>query len=533
MELDTSSTRIVAVLSIAVLAVAAVSLPAQEKPSIAVAPSKMPKLATVDPRFVSYNVEMVEVTGGRFWKPYKSPAVVPVPSPQASQQVGIDPTRFQYRSPIDLSNPRLRKLAAALGPSYVRVSGSWANSTYFQDDDKPALADPPKGFRGVLTRAEWKGVIDFAHAVDDQVVTSFAISSGTRDADGVWTPVQAKALLDYTKSIGGNIPATEFMNEPTFPGPGGAPSGYNAATYVKDAKLFEAFLRKESPQTIYLGPGSVGGVGEGAPSKRSGGAGVGMGLIGTEDILNGTGALFDAFSYHFYGSISRRCGGNTTASSALTAEWLDFSANVADYYRKLRDQYLSGKPLWLTETAEAACGGDPLAGQFVDTFRYLNQLGTLAQRGVKSVMHNTLASSDYGLLDEDTLEPRPDYWAALLWKRTMGNVVLDPGVPENQNLRIYAHCSSSRKGGVSLVVLNTDTEHENILTLPSSVEKFSLTAPDLTSATVLLNGTALNAEPDGSVRPLTADKVRSGPVRLPPSSVSFLIISAAHNRSCM
>ena len=40
--------------------------------------------------------------------------------------------------------------------------------------------------------------------------------------------------------------------------------------------------------------------------------------------------------------------------------------------------------------------GDPLAGQFVDTFRYLNQLGSLAQRGVRSIMHNTLASSDYG-----------------------------------------------------------------------------------------------------------------------------------------
>ncbi len=35
-------------------------------------PAKMPKLGTVDPRFISYNVEMVEVTGGRFWKPYSA-----------------------------------------------------------------------------------------------------------------------------------------------------------------------------------------------------------------------------------------------------------------------------------------------------------------------------------------------------------------------------------------------------------------------------------------------------------------------------
>ena len=38
--------------------------------------------------------------------------------------------------PIDLTNARLRKLAAALGPAYVRVSGTWANTTYFPTSDK-------------------------------------------------------------------------------------------------------------------------------------------------------------------------------------------------------------------------------------------------------------------------------------------------------------------------------------------------------------------------------------------------------------
>jgi hypothetical protein len=38
--------------------------------TVRVNPAKMTKLTIVDPRFVSYNVEMVEVTGGRFWKPY-------------------------------------------------------------------------------------------------------------------------------------------------------------------------------------------------------------------------------------------------------------------------------------------------------------------------------------------------------------------------------------------------------------------------------------------------------------------------------
>ncbi len=36
------------------------------------------------------------------------------------------------------------------------------------------------------------------------------------------------------------------------------------------------------------------------------------------------------------------------------------------------------------------------------------------------VMHNTLARSEYALLDHDTYNPRPNYWAALLWNKLMG-----------------------------------------------------------------------------------------------------------------
>ena len=35
-----------------------------------VAPDTLPRIATIDERFLSYNVEMAEVIGGNFWKPY-------------------------------------------------------------------------------------------------------------------------------------------------------------------------------------------------------------------------------------------------------------------------------------------------------------------------------------------------------------------------------------------------------------------------------------------------------------------------------
>jgi len=170
-----------------------------------VTPSAMPRIGTVDARFQSYNIEMIEITGGRFWKPYRSePGAAVAPAPRSgSDTPGIDSNLYQYRPPIDLANPRLRKLAAALAPAYLRVSGTWANSTYFAASDNAPPA-PPAGFNGVLTRQQWRGAIDFAQAVDARIVTSFAISTGSRDAAGLWKPDLANSLLSYTRSIGGS-----------------------------------------------------------------------------------------------------------------------------------------------------------------------------------------------------------------------------------------------------------------------------------------------------------------------------------------
>ena len=140
-----------------------------QPPATKINPGTMVRVGTVDERFQSYNIEAVEVTGGRFWKPYASASAPNAGAqPAANAPPGMDPSLYEYRAPIDLSNPRLRKLAAALGPAYVRVSGTWMNSTYFQDSDDPAPPKPPAGFNSVLTRKEWKGVIDFAHAANAQ-----------------------------------------------------------------------------------------------------------------------------------------------------------------------------------------------------------------------------------------------------------------------------------------------------------------------------------------------------------------------------
>ena len=130
-------------------------------------------------------------------------------------------------------------LAKAIAPAYVRVSGTWANAIYFQDNDEPPMKKAPKGFVNVLTRSQWKGVIDFLKATNSKLVTSFAVSNGVRDAQGVWTPKEAQKIANYTKSLGGEIAAAELFNEPTMPTAGGEINkNYNATNFAKDVAAF-------------------------------------------------------------------------------------------------------------------------------------------------------------------------------------------------------------------------------------------------------------------------------------------------------
>ena len=503
------------------LSIALAMVPAAGAQPVSLSPATMARIGAVDERFQSFNTEMLEVTGGRFWKPYKDYPAGVKPAPMSADL-------YAYRPPADLGQLRLRKLAAALGPFYLRVSGTWANSTYFQDTDAAAPAAPTKGFNAVLTRRQWKGVVDFARAVNAELMISFAISDGTRDANGVWTSDQARGLLAYTKSVGGRIAAVEFMNEPDVADHGAAPKGYDAAAYAKDIAVFRPFLKQAAPDTLFVGPGSVM---EGGKVKIA----IQPGLV-TEKLLQATGPVYDIFSYHLYAALSQRCGGaapglGTTSAAALSDDWLSRPDAINAYYAGLRDRFEPGKPMWLTETSETGCGGNPWSSTYLDTFRYLDQHARLAQKAVQVIAHNTLSAGDYALLDEKTLDPRPNYWAALLWRRLMGPVVLSPGPAAEGGLYIYSHCMRDHGGGVTVLAINTGTTARELKT-PLPGERYTLTARELESAEVQLNQRELQAGPDGALPPIKGIAFVPGNLSLPPVSSTFLTFPQADNKAC-
>jgi heparanase len=478
-------------------------------------PSNLPRVGTVDERFQSYNIEMVEITGGRFWRPYRpKPDVALTPQRSGSDTPeGMNAHLFQYRPPIDLTSARLRMLAAALGPAYLRVSGTWANTTYFSDSDRPPSLPPP-GFKAILTRRQWLDVVKFSQSVNAKIVTSFAIGAGNRDATGRWTPDQAQRLLAYTSAIGGKVTAAEFMNEPDLAAMGGAPAGYNAAAYGRDFKQFYSFMKRTSPDTTILGPGAVGQT----PA--------------VSELVAASGREVDAFSYHYYKTVSQRCGSKSAPEAVLSEDWLSGTDRARSFNQALRDRFGPAKPIWLTETADAACGGNPSAATFLDTFRYLDQLGRLSRAGVQVVMHNTLTASDYGLLDENTLEPRPNYWGALLWRQLMGTTVLEAGLPIQTGLHVYAHCQRGAPGGVSLLVINTDRQASHSLMLSTESELYTLDAASLSDAEVRLNGAVLRLGAGDELPAIQGAPVIAGPAIFDPTTITFLAIPTAANSAC-
>ncbi|WP_244486390.1 hypothetical protein [Bradyrhizobium viridifuturi] len=273
-------------------------------------------------------------------------------------------------------------------------------------------------------------------------------------------------------------------------------------------------MKTTAPDVTILGPGTI-GTGADAQARFA---------VSAKGI--------DVVSYHHYGALSARCGGDRTARQALSDEWLARTGNALAFYRTLRDRLTPGKAIWLTETAETACGGNRWAATFADTFRYLDQLGRLAKAGVQIVMHNTLAASDYGLLDERTHLPRPNYWAALLWRRLMGTTVLDAGIPVQPGFHVYAHCARDMPGGIALLVINNDRRRQRKLTLPAASQRYTLASEKLADGNVRLNGSTLALGASDQLPALNGTPAAAGAIVFAPATITFLTVANAGNINC-
>ena len=496
-------------------------------------PETQKVLRTVDPRLLSYNVEMTEVTGGTFWKAYTPEQIAGTEKFPAITGFHELAGLMQWYDPIDTTNPRLIKLAKELGPAWMRVSGTWATKTYYDFDNKGL---PNDGWQNRMTRDQWVNIIKFADTIGAKILISVANCQGLHSAEEPWNPSQAELIFNLSKELGHPIDAVEFTNEPNMMVITGFPVGYTAAHFRRDQDLFHKWVRENHPDTLIVGPcttdSSAVKMGpEATEDSAKGGAGIADALgdvATTDDLLDGCTEKLDVFSYHYYNGISERLesvmpDAHWQSEQAHTEAYLAMAGRCARAFAPYRDKYVPGAQMWVTESGDAGGGGNTWASTYLDVLRTLNELGEFATVTDGVIFHNTLASSDYGFLHHGSFEPRPNYFAALLWNTLMGTTVYDSGIAIEEGKHVFCHSRRDGKDGYAYLIINNSAEVTTV-EIPGTAEVYALT-PDgtLRSRTMCLNGKVLElGENDAlpALTPVTAE----GKVEVAPGGCTFLVI---------
>ena len=480
---------------------------------------KLEKIRDINPRLLSYNVEMTEVTGGTFWKAY-TPEQIAGTEPFKASLTGFNDLSalMQWYDPVNLYSEKLRTLARGLGESWVRVSGTWSTKTYYDFDGTGAK----EGYQNVLTKEQWIGVLDFVKAINAKLLISVANCDGLHKHDEPWNPSEVEKIFALTKEYGSKIDAVEFVNEPNIISYTGLPKGTTPADFARDHDIFVKWIRKNSPETLIVGLSSVG---EGMEGILAGGEmPAGMNFASTDQLLEGTEEKLDVFSYHYYNGISARGGASWPAEAATTEMYLGVAGMACKGYMPIRDKHVPGGEMWVTESGDAGCGGNTWASTFLDVFRTANELGEFAKLTNGVIFHNTLASSDYGFVAHTSFDPRPNYWLAHIYTQLMGTVVYDTKESVREGAHIFAHNRKDGLEGVCYMIINNSLTNSTIVELEKDAKVYVLSADSIRSPKIKLNDVELNLTENNELPELKSKHVKEGSFELKPLTVTFMVL---------
>ena len=491
-----------------------------------------------NPLLVSYNVEMTEITGGTFWKAYSLEEISGEKqfeglSGQMLGHTSAGNPLMQWYDPVDLTNQRLRKCTKALGRAYIRVSGTWANKTYYDFSENPS-DKAPEGYQSVLTKVQWLRLLDFVRDMDLNLLVSLAVCEGSFNENHEYDLSQAELLFKTSKDYGVPIAAIEFMNETNILQISGAPKWYTASQYGSDQDLVMRWVKENYPETLCVGPCVVGmekamGPGlseeEKALTKGGGIADYSSAMASSiEDLMAESKFPLDVYSYHYYNGVSERLesmmpGSHWKPEQATSKVYLDVAGQCCKFNMLKRDKYVPDGEMWVTESGDAGGGGNTWASTYLDVFRTLNELGCFSELTKGIIFHNTLCSSDYGYLKPEEFTPRPNYFAVLLWNKLVGSEVYK-GIQEDN---LYIYCHNNKKGnGYTYIFINPNDEE---VCVKEKGNLALLTADSLRSSVIKLNGKELVLDAEDNLPDLDLEKVEE--FILPSYSCAFLEVNDA------
>lgn len=445
---------------------------------------------TVSAEYISFAIDSSQVVGGKWWNPVAS-----------STEIGSG----TVHAPVfNFNRPMLDLLTSALAPAYLRIGGSEADKIYYDMTDNSTFQpSAPAGYKSVMTARQWDDVNAFADRNGLKLIFTLNAGPASRKADGSWDGTNAEDLLRYTAHKGYKVDLWELGNELNiFWFVHGLKAQVSPLQYDKDLQAARALIRNYMPASRFAGQGSAFWPLLGEPLNLF------YGFM--PQFLEKSGGSVEIVSWHYYPQQSKRgpiASRRAYPSRLLDPKNLDEAAYWAGKMQAWRDSYAAGKPLWVGETGNAQFGGEPgLSDVYLGGLWWLDELGLLAAHGHDTVVRQSLTGMNYGIIDEDSLSPRPDYWNSLLWKQLMGSHVYSTlAKGENASkLRVYAHGKQGQQGEtVTILAINMDPQLTARVSLPQydgrRFDIYEVTTPDIFGTTLLVNGGELKISADSSI----------------------------------
>ncbi|XP_037548541.1 heparanase [Nematolebias whitei] len=360
----------------------------------------------------------------------------------------------------------------------------------------------------------------------------FGLNALLRTADNSWNSSNALSLLQYCESKQYNM-SWELGNEPN--------------SYEKKAGIrvdgyqlgldFDHLRQMMLKSKLYRNAGLY-GPDVGQPRDHR------VDLL--KSFLQSGAEAVDACTWHHYYVNGR----DTSLKDFLDPGVLDSLALKINEVLQTVKQVSPGKSVWLGETSSAFGGGAAgLSDTFAAGFMWLDKLGLAAKLGLDIVMRQVLVGSGSYHMIDDELDPLPDYWLSVLYKRLVGPEVLQiqtvSGFGRSKRVRLYLHCANKKsytRGSVVLISMNLSKKMMRIsvpaLVSSSTVEAFVLQSNQpgeegLCSRWVKLNRAVLKMVDDKTLPDLSG--VRLPPaehLQLPAYSLAFFVFLDAQAVAC-
>lgn len=361
----------------------------------------------------------------------------------------------------------------------------------------------------------------------------FGLNALLRTADNSWNSTNAQALMHYCASRQYRM-SWELGNEP---------NSYEkkAGFRVDGYQLGEDFvhLKKIMGESKFFQNSGLYGPDVGQPRDHR--------IDILDGFLQSGSEAIDACTWHHYYVNGR----DTSLEDFLDPEVLDTLALKTKEVLQKVEQASPKKKVWLGETSSAYGGGAVgLSDTFVAGFMWLDKLGLGAKLGLDVVMRQVfLGSGSYHLID-DNMDPLPDYWLSVLYKRLVGQEVLSIktffNVTLGKRVRLYLHCTNKKSfasGAVTLITMNLNKKAARI-SVPahmssSTVEAFVLESDQrgeegLESRSVQLNGEVLKMVDDTTLPDLKgAHLPPSKHIQLPGYSLAFYVFRDTRASACL